>query len=155
MEGKIIKQLNWLYYGWYVAAIVVFSVSKYLIMNDLLPILSPLSPWGSVLQYFVIGDMLLTLPLGLYLHKRRCTRIALIEDKTMQMAAYKKSAALRIVLVGNTVIFSILAFFMLGCYQSMLWVSGIILIGLFFTKPTEDKMCHDLQNDDQDENYST
>ena len=113
-----------------------------------------MSTLGQVLQYVVIFDALLTIPAGLYLCKRQCAKLAQLTDETTQYNGYKKAAAWRIILVSNTMIWGIAAFYLMGAYQSMLWVTAVSAIGWYFTKPSERKMQLELQPQQPDqENY--
>ena len=51
----------------------------------------------------------------------------------MQADAYVKAATSRIVTVSNAMVFGIAAYYLLGGYQSMLWVAAISAIGWYFT----------------------
>jgi hypothetical protein len=123
------------------------------VKDFLLPI-DHMSTLGQVLQYIVIFDALLTIPAGLYLCKRQCAKLAQLTDETAQYNGYKKAAAWRIILVSNTMIWGIAAFYLMGAYQSMLWVTAVSAIGWYFTKPSERKMQLELQPQQPDqENY--
>ena len=137
---ETVKKLNAWYYGIMALAIGVAVLFYLLIIKDVLTPLSPLSTLSQAVQYVIIFDVLITVPLGLYLHKRRCNTIALMEDDTLRYAAYYKSARTRILLVSNAMIPAIAAFYWMGAYQSMLWIAAIAAIGWYFTKPTERKM---------------
>ena len=134
---QIVRQLNLYYYGMMTLTLIAAVVSYFLVYKGLVLPLDPMSQLGQVLQYIVIFDALLTIPLGLFLCKKRCDTIRLIEDEAERFAQYKKVAALRIVLVSNAMIWGIAAFYLMGRYQSMLWVAAISAIGWYFTKPTE------------------
>ena len=113
-----------------------------------------MSTLGKVLQYVVIFDALLTIPTGLYLCKRQCTKLAELSDETVKLAGYKRAAAWRIVLVSNTMIWGIAAFYLMGAYQSMLWITAVSAIGWYFTKPSEGKLQAELQpKQPNQENY--
>jgi hypothetical protein len=45
-------------------------------------------------------------------------------------------------------VFGIAAFYLMGAYQSMLWITAISAIGWYFTKPTEAKLQAELQPKD-------
>jgi hypothetical protein len=107
-----------------------------------------MSMLGQVLQYAVIFDALLTIPGGLYLCKRQCTKLAELTDETRKLAGYKRVATLRILLVSNTMIFGIAVFYLMGAYQSMLWITAVSAIGWYFTKPSEGKLQAELQPKD-------
>ncbi len=140
MERKIIKRLNLYYYGMLALAVLVATGVYFMVMKDIISPLDPLSTAGQVIQYFVIFDVLVTLPAGLYGFKRICRKLRTMEDETAKLLAYGRYAAWRIVAVSNGMVMGIAAFYLLGAYQSMLWMAAIAAIGWYFTKPTERKM---------------
>ena len=151
---KIIKSLNLYYYGVLILTLLSGTASYFLIMKDIVLPIDSMSTLGQVLQYIVIFDALLTIPAGLYLCKRQCAKLAQLTDETAQYNGYKKAATWRILLVSNTMIWGIVAFYLMGAYQSMLWVTAVSAIGWYFTKPSERKMQLELQPQQPDqENY--
>lgn len=141
MEQKLSKELNWYYYGMMVLTIISATLGYLLFLH--LHVFDPIGVYshvGQVIQYVVIADALFFIPMGLYGFKRRVDKIRRLEDETEKYAQYKKEAKIRIILVSNTMVLGIFAFYMLGCYQSMLWVSAIAAIGWIFTKPTPRKI---------------
>ena len=154
MEKNIIKSLNLYYYGALILTLIAGTLAYFLIMKDLVQPIDPMSRLGQVLQYVVIFDALLTIPTGLYLCKRQCTKLAELTDEEQKMAGYKKAATWRILLVSNTMVFGIAAFYLMGAYQSMLWITAVSAIGWYFTKPSEAKLQAELQPQQPDqENY--
>ncbi len=149
MEKKIIKNLNWYYYGIMALTVCVAAVAYLLIVKQLVAPIDPLSTIGQVMQYIIIFDVLLTVPGGLWWHKKKCNKIAGIEDKEARLEAYRKSAMLRILLVSNTMVWAFAAYYLMGAYQSMLWVAAIAAIGWYFTKPTEKKMYFELHPNEE------
>lgn len=148
MDTKtVIKRLNIFYYGIFLLLVVLATVTYLLITREILPVIDPLSRWGKVIQSAVIFDVLTTVPLGLWWHKRQCKQIAKIEDEKARLTAYYRCAAIRICLVSNTMLLAIPAFYFLGAYMSMMWVAAISAIGWYFTKPTEKKMYFELNPD--------
>lgn len=146
MENRdYIKRLNRDYYGILAVAVVAATVMYLLITKNILLAISPLSPLGQAIQYIVIMDALVTIPFGLWWHKRTCKKLMLQEDNEARTRDYVKSARLRIYLVSNAMVLGIVAFYWMGAYQSMIWVAGISAIGWYFTKPTEKKMFMELQ----------
>lgn len=144
MKQKVLKRLNICYYAIMFAAIAAGTIAYLLVIwQKILPI-DPLSFWGKVIQYVVIFDVLITVPGGLWWHKRTCKRLATIEDEQQQLEGYHRSAKWRIILVSNTMVLAFPAFYILGAYMSMLWVAAIAAIGWYFTKPTEKKMFFEL-----------
>lgn len=154
MEKNIIKSLNLYYYGVLILTLISGTLAYFLIIKDIVQPIAPMSMLGQVLQYAVIFDALLTIPAGLYFCKRQCTKLADLTDETQKLAGYKKAATLRILLVSNTMVFGIAAFYLMGAYQSMLWITAVSAIGWYFTKPSERKMQLELQpQQPNQENY--
>lgn len=154
MEKNIIKSLNLYYYGVLILTLISGTLAYFLIIKDIVQPIDPMSMLGQVLQYAVIFDALLTIPAGLYLCKRQCTKLAELTDETSKLAGYKRAATLRILLVSNTMIFGIAVFYLMGAYKSMLWITAVSAIGWYFTKPSERKMQLELQpQQPNQENY--
>ena len=154
MEQKIIRTLNLYYYGIMVLTLLAGTLAYFLIMKDYVQPIDSLSMLGQIIQYVIIFDALVTIPLGLYLCKKQCTKLSVLENEKEKLLGYKQAATLRILLVGNTMVFAIAAFYLMGAYQSMLWVAAVSAIGWYFTKPSERKMQLELQpQDPTQENY--
>ena len=148
MEQKIIRTLNVYYYGIMALTLLAGTLAYFLIMKDYVQPIDSLSTLGQAIQYIVIFDALITIPLGLYLCKKQCTKLSTLDNHEEQLLGYKKAASLRILLVGNTMVFAITAFYLMGAYQSMLWVAAVAAIGWYFSKPSERKMELELQTKD-------
>ena len=148
MEQKIIRTLNLYYYGIMVLTLLAGTLAYFLIMKDYVQPIDSFSMLGKIIQYVIIFDALVTIPLGLYLCKKQCTKLSVLENEKEKLLGYKQAATLRILLVGNTMVFAIAAFYLMGAYQSMLWVAAVSAIGWYFTKPSERKMHLELQPQD-------
>ena len=154
MEKNIIKSLNLYYYGALILTLIAGTLAYFLIIKEIVQPINPMSTLGHVLQYAVIFDALLTIPAGLYLCKRQCAKLAELTDEEQKLVGYKKAATWRILLVSNTMFFGISAFYLMGAYQSMLWITAVSAIGWYFTKPSEAKLQAELQpKDPNQENY--
>ena len=154
MEQKIIRTLNVYYYGIMVMTLLAGTLAYFLIMKDYVKPIDSLSTVGQIIQYIIIFDALITIPLGLYLCKKQCTKLSALENVEEKLQGYQKAATLRILLVGNTMVFAIAAFYLMGAYQSMLWVAAVSAIGWYFTKPSVRKMELELQPaDPNQDNY--
>ena len=148
MEKNIIKSLNLYYYGALILTLIAGTLAYFLIIKDIVQPIDPMSTLGQVLQYAVIFDALLTIPAGLYFCKRQCAKLAELTDEEQKLVGYKKAATLRILLVSNTMIWGIAVFYLMGAYQSMLWITAVSAIGWYFTKPSEAKLQAELQPKD-------
>lgn len=142
---ETVKKLNWIYYGQMFIALIVLSAMYYAFSKSLYEPLNPSSQIGMIVQYFIIFDALITIPLGLYL-------IKLFKPQTERL--YFKLAGARILLVSNTMPLGIVAFYWMGGYKSMLWVAAIAAIAWYFSKPTLGKMEQEMKPEDpNEENY--
>ena len=148
MEQKIIRTLNVYYYGIMALTLIAGTLAYFLIIKGYVEPIDSLSTLGKTIQYVVIFDALLTIPLGLYLCKKQCKKLSVLENEEEKLLGYKKAATMRILLVSNTMVFAIAAFYLMGAYQSMLWVAAVAAIGWYFTKPSERKMELELQPKD-------
>ena len=148
MEQKIIRTLNLYYYGIMALTLLAGTLAYFLIMKDYVQPIDSLSALGQAIQYIVIFDALVTIPLGLYLCKKQCTKLSMLDNDEEKLQGYKKAASQRILLVSNAMVFAIAAFYLMGAYQSMLWVAAVSAIGWYFTKPSERKMDLELQPKD-------
>ncbi len=148
MEQKVIRTLNVYYYGIMVLTLIAATVSYFLISKGHLLPLDRMSTAGKVVQYFVIMDALCTIPLGLYLCKRQCRKLCLLSDEEAKYTGYRRSATMRILLVGNSMVFGVFAFYWMAGYQSMLWIAAVSAIGWIFTKPTVRKLQLELEPKD-------
>jgi Zn-dependent membrane protease YugP len=154
MKQKIIRTLNVYYYAMMILALLSGTLSYFLIMKGYVLPIDSLSSLGQVIQYLVIFDALITIPLGLFICKKQCTKLSTIENEEEKLVGYNKSARMRILLVSNTMVFAIAAFYLMGAYQSMLWVAAVSAIGWYFSKPSLRKMELELQpKDPNQENY--
>ncbi len=139
---QVIKKLNWIYYSQMLIALLVLTAMYYAFSKGLYEPLDRMSSFGQTLQYIIIFDALITIPLGLYLVKWR---------KPQSDSAYFKCAATRILLASNAMPLGIFAYYWMGCYKSMLWVAAIAAIAWYFTKPTLGKMEQEMKPKDPNE----
>ena len=154
MKQKIIRTLNVYYYAMMILTLLSGTLSYFLIMKGYVLPIDSLSSLGHVIQYLVIFDALITIPLGLFICKKQCTKLSTIENEEEKLVGYNKSARMRILSVSNTMVFAIAAFYLMGAYQSMLWVAAVSAIGWYFSKPSLRKMELELQpKDPNQENY--
>lgn len=136
---EVVKKLNWIYYGQMVLTMIVLTVMYYAFMQGLYEPLDTLSTLGVTVQYMIIFDALITIPLGLYLVK-------LFKPQTDKQ--YFKCAATRILLVSNTMPLGVIAFYWMNGYRSMLWVAAISAVAWYFSKPTIGKMDKEMTPED-------
>ena len=128
---QVVRKLNWIYYGQMLITLIVLTAMYYAFSKGLYEPLDRMSQTGVIVQYVLLFDALITIPLGLYLIKWR---------KPTTEEKYFKLAAARILMVSNTMPLGIAAYYWMGGYQSMFWVAAISAIAWYFSKPTLAKM---------------
>lgn len=138
-EKQVIRRLNWIYYSQMAIACIVCGAMGFAARKGLYEPLDAMSQLGKIVQYIVIFDALITIPLGLYLIKWL---------KPLTNEKYFKLAAARILLVSNCMPIGIFAFYWMAGYQSMLWIAAISAIAWYFSKPTLGKMDKEMTPDD-------
>jgi len=124
---QTIKQLNWIYYSQMAIALLVLTAMYYAFSKGLYEPLDTMSQMGQTVQYIIIFDALVSIPLGLYMVK-------MLKPQTPKQ--YFKAAGARILLASNAMPLGIFAFYWMGGYKSMLWIAAIAAIAWYFTKPT-------------------
>ena len=149
MEKKdVVKQLNRVYYGMMAGAVLTAALMYYLIMKGVFSPIDPMSGLGQVIQSIIIFLAVVSIPLGLYLFSRKCKKIRAIEDETERLQAYLKAGRWRIIVVSYSMLTGIAGYYLLGGYQSMIWIAAVAAIAWYFTKPTERKIELELLPDD-------
>ena len=136
---QVVRKLNWIYYGQMLITLIVLTAMYYAFSKGLYEPLDRMSQLGVVVQYVLLFDALITIPLGLYL-------IKWLKPTTEEK--YFKLAAARILMVSNTMPLGIAAYYWMGGYQSMFWVAAISAIAWYFSKPTLAKMDKEMTPDD-------
>ena len=106
MEQKIIRTLNVYYYGIMVMTLLAGTLAYFLIMKDYVKPIDSLSTVGQIIQYIIIFDALITIPLGLYLCKKQCTKLSALENVDEKLQGYQKGGLIFKVnfLVGNALL---------------------------------------------------
>lgn len=142
MEEQVVRKLNWYYYGVMIVSLIALTVMYYLFSKERYVPIDNMSQTGMALQYIIIFDALITIPVGLYIVKK-------LRPQTPER--YFKLAALRILLVSNTLPLGIAAFYIMGGYRPMMWVAAIAAVAWYFTKPSAGKMEEEMKPRDPNE----
>ena len=81
MENKIASQLNVFYYGMMILTIVIVTLMLFGVSRGIIVPVDKMSSLGKTIQYIVIFDALITIPVGLWWFKRKCSLIAKMNDE--------------------------------------------------------------------------
>lgn len=105
-----------LYYSLLVLAIISASLGYLAITRGWLNVVDPLSTAGTIVQYMVIFDAVITIPLGLWLQHKGYLKLGLV-------------------LAANSMIPAFFMFYLLGAYMPMLYLAGMSAIAWYFARP--------------------
>lgn len=103
------------HYAIMIATILAGAGMYYAVTRDYIQTINPLDELGQVVQYLVIFDTIITVPLGLWINA-------------------KKHALWGMVLASNSMIPAIACAYWMGGYTSMLYLAGIAAIAWYFAK---------------------
>ena len=142
MEEKIIRTLNWYYYGVMVFTLIILGVMYYLVTRPDFEPVNTMETLGMILQYAAIGMTLIAIPFGLYM-------IKWLKPDTLEK--YRELATARILSIGLTMPMNIAFFYLLGCYKPLMWLAAMSAIAWFFTKPTLGKLEAEMKPEDPNE----
>jgi len=142
MEEKIIRELNWYYYGVMVFTLVILGVMYYLATRPDFEPVNTMDSLGLILQYVAMGMTLVTIPFGLYIVKW---------FKPDTLEKYRELAIGRILVIGFTMPMNIAFFYLLGGYKPLMWLAGMSAIAWYFTKPTIGKLEAEMKPEDPNE----
>ena len=152
---KSLKALLVFHYGTMIFSMLIYCILTLFVQRypDRWIWFEPNSQTGIVLQSIIIIVALTTIPYGLYWFKRRCLTLRTIEDTGEREKRYFAASAIREALVVCSLPLSTVGFFLLGGYQTMLWIAAIAAIAWFFCKPSERRMELDLNTTPYDDRY--
>ena len=142
MEEKIIKTLNWYYYGVMVFTLLILGLMYYLTSRPDFEPVDPMDSVGMILQYAAIGMTLIAIPFGLYMVK-------LFKPSTLEK--YQEIATGRILAIGLTMPMNIAFFYLFGGYKPLMWLAAMSAIAWYFTKPTLGKLETEMKPEDPNE----
>ena len=145
MEKKV-KTLQFIYYFFLVTMVVLAAVLWK--AGAQVQQIDPNSTEGLIMQYLLIGYVLASVPLSLYLFKKKCDKIRLVEDEQTKWQQYFIWSTIRMSAIATGVLFGILLFYSLGGHRPMIWCAAVAAVALVFCKPTKEKAQAELHNPD-------
>ena len=113
--------------------------------------LDPLVQPGQSIAYVVILYVIASIPGALWFFKRAMKKVSKMEDETAKQAKYLSYAVLRVGIIGLGAILAIVAFYILGTYQPMLWCAGIAVLAQFFCKPSDRKIYLEINDKNEED----
>jgi len=148
MIGKIIKKLLLVYYSVYLAAVVAAVVGYVFIFKNYVGIEAQSSIAINLSSAFILF-IILSIPLSLGLFHFQVKKWLLIPDKSIRIEKYKKASIYRIIVLGVGFVVGVIFAYLLRS-QSIIFCAAMAAAGLIFCKPSEMKMIHELQLDEEE-----
>ena len=97
---------------------------------------------GITISYIIILYIMLSVPGGLGIHNRMLKRLAK-ESTQIKESKYIKYSIARLVFIAIGFVVSIFFFYILR-QQSLIFCAGIAAIGIYFCKPTAERISYEL-----------
>ncbi|VBB45674.1 conserved membrane hypothetical protein [uncultured Paludibacter sp.] len=149
MENTL-RTINGVYYSIMMlavlSAVIVFTLT---FMNISTLNIAENSPVGRTFSSLLIIYILISIPLSMWLFYKNTKKWQQLPDKFTKFNAYKKASIIRLWIVGVGLIASVvLVYFMRS--NNMMYCALISIIGLYFCKPTANKMIKELDLDEED-----
>lgn len=150
---RIVRQANQAYYLVYTGTVLSTLVGYYLTMyREQAP--DPKGTLSISLSSLIILYTIVSIPMALLLFKRKLKVWQATEDPFLKQKRYIAGAQMRLIVVGIGLISSVIGHFYLYAGTanfSLIFCAGIAAIGLYFCKPSINKVMTDLQIEDEDE----
>lgn len=154
------KELTMFFYLVYALIIVLLGVMWYANYASVqagegspLALFDPQTKAGMAIQYCVILYTLCIIPGALYWFKSKCRRLSEMEEGYEKYRQYYMYARLRASAIASAMLFSVLAYILMGGYQPMMWLAAIAAVAFVFCKPNPRKTEEDLSKKDPDSTY--
>ena len=150
--SNIRKQINIVYYALYVMYVLLVVIFGFLLkdspnMLQFDPLIQP----GQSIAYVVILYVIASLPGALWWFKKQMKKVSKMEDEAAKQAKYLSCAVVRVAVIGLGAVMAIVAFYLLGTYQPMLWCAGIAVLAQFFCKPSDRKIYLEMNDKNEED----
>ena len=150
--SNIRKQINIVYYALYVMYVLLVVIFWFLLkdspnMLQFDPLIQP----GQSIAYVVILYVIASIPGALWWFKKQMKKVSKMEDETAKQAKYLSCAVVRVAVIGLGAVMAIVAFYLLGTYQPMLWCAGIAVLAQFFCKPSDRKIYLEMNDKNEED----
>ena len=146
---RIVRQINQIYYLIYTGTILSTIIGYYITMNTVNSV-NQKSEFAISLSSLIILYIIISIPASLALFHRNLKKWREIDDLFLKGKKYIFGAQMRLFFVGFGVILSIIGHFILYVHtpnMSLIACAGIAAIGLFFCKPSVDRVVNELDID--------
>lgn len=138
---QTLRKLYITYYMVFAAMAIAASSGFYILKSGIH--IDPLSEIGTIINSILIIYILGSIPLALAIFNKMTKKWALLEDENQKLLKYKHGAIYRICIIGVGLIISLVFFYIMNS-QSMIFCTGIAVIALYFSKPSEIKIINEL-----------
>ena len=150
--SNIRKQINIVYYALYVMYVLLVVIFGFLLkdspnMLQFDPLIQP----GQSIAYVVILYVIASIPGALWWFKKQMKKVSQMEDEAAKQAKYLSCAVVRVAVIGLGAVMAIVAFYLLGTYQPMLWCAGIAVLAQFFCKPSDRKIYLEMNDKNEED----
>lgn len=128
---------------------VLAAMVGYYVVYDLDFVLDKSSAAAVTIYTVVLCYVIVSVPLSFYFFSWKLKKIKEFQDVDDKNAAYTRLAVIRLVVISLGLTSSIFCYYITQ-QMSLFWLAGIEAIAAIICKPTERKICADLDSDDSD-----
>ena len=149
---KAIKQLKFLYYGFFGLAAALFTLVMYLYsaFAGKEAVIDANSTAGIAVATIYILFLICSIPITLKVFNVKVKKLSEVKSLEEKIEQYKKYAFLRMSVMGFNMLLGIGVFYLLNS-DSLIFGIAVAAIGLVFCKPSEAKISAELELDKEDE----
>ena len=138
---KTLGKITLVYYLMYIAVIAAMALGYYAVKNGFA--INVQSQTGIAIQSIVIMYIIISVPFSLYFFHRMTKKWQLIDNEEEKLKHYEKWSTFRLCVTGFGLFAGVIMCYLMHS-SSMLCCAGIAAIGLFFCKPSQNKIISEL-----------
>lgn len=144
------RSINVVYYTIYLLTIIAVVTIFFMTYGNVnVEKIDPNSKAGINISTVYIVFLLVSIPASLFLFHQQTLKLRKEPDEMIKFNKYKKASYLRLWVIGSGLIIGIILVYLLRS-QSMIFMSAIAAIALYFCKPSALKITRELELDEEE-----
>ncbi|MFV0390496.1 MAG: hypothetical protein ACK5KP_01200 [Paludibacteraceae bacterium] len=145
------RSINVVYYTIYLLTIIAVVVIFFMTYGEVeVEKIAPNSKLGINISTVYMIFLLVSIPASLFLFHQHTLKLRKEPDEMLKFSKYKKASYIRLWVIGSGLIIGIILVYLLRS-QSMIFMSAIAAIALYFCKPSALKITRELELENDDD----
>ncbi len=137
------KQINLIFVILYLGIFILSGTSVFIKLTSSYKLLNSGSDIYTFFKILLGCFIIILLPLGYYLHRRKVTRLSKTVDLSLKLARYKASLVIKLLLIEFLCLFNLAVFLLFGDYYLLIPVSFLLLI-MLINRPAIENISNEL-----------